>query len=82
MVNFKKNKKWDKPFSEKIARRVSRIPANDLLTWTDQTLTAVSTSLSAFGRNQTPENAEELSTGAEALYALAHELNKRINAKL
>lgn len=81
MVKFWKSRKhWDKPFSEKVARRVARIPSHDLLTWSDQALTGVSQALSAYGRNQTPENLAELSTGAEALYALIYEMDKRSNA--
>ena len=80
MVNFLKNKNWNKPFPEKIAKRISKIATNDLLMWTDQALTGVYQSLSTYGRNQTPENLSELSTGVEALHALVAEMEKRNTA--
>lgn len=81
MVGFwKYRKSWDKPFSEKIARRISRIPTNDLLTWSDQALTGVARSLSEYMRTQEDATLEELVTGAEALYALTYEINKRTHA--
>jgi hypothetical protein len=80
MVNFLKNKNWNKPFPEKIAKRISKIATNDLLMWTDQALTGVYQSFSTYGRNQTPENLAELSTGVEALHALVAEMEKRNTA--
>lgn len=80
MVNpFKRKSNWNKPFSEKIAKRVSKIPTGDLTTWADQSIYEMGRLLSAYERNRTKEAMDELSTGAEALHAVVHELNKRMN---
>jgi len=77
MVNFPRRRKWDKPFNEKIARRVKRIPTNDLTTWADQAIYELGRVLSIYERNRTPEASKELVTAAEALHAVADEINKR-----
>jgi len=81
MVNFKK-KSWNKPFPEKIAKRVSRIPTADLTSWADQTLYELGRLLSIYERNRTPEAIKELVTSTEALHAVIEELNKRTNTSL
>ena len=82
MIKFKRNKKWDKPFSERIARRVSRIPTIDLTTWTDQAIYSLGRSLSAYERERSETALNELEEGAEALHAVVHELNKRMRSTL
>ena len=82
MIKFKTNKKWDKPFSERIAKRVSRIPTVDLTTWADQSIYALGRSLSTFERERSEAAMKELADGAEALHAVVHELNKRMNNTL
>lgn len=79
---FKKKPKWDKPFSEKIARRVSRIPTGELSVWADQTIYEVGRLLGQYERNRSVETITELAEGAEALHAVVHELNKRMNSTL
>jgi hypothetical protein len=79
MVKFPKKNKWDKPFSERIANRVRRIPTNDLTTWADQTIFELGRILTIYERNRTPEASKELADAAEALHAVAHEINKRTN---
>jgi len=78
MVSFKK-KKWDKPFSEKIVRRVKRIPTSDLTVWADQTVYELSRLLGIYERLRTPEAMKELLLSAEALHAVIDELDKRLN---
>ena len=82
MFKFSRKAKWDKPFSEKIARRVRRIPTHDLTTWADQAIYDVGRVLNIYERHGTPEALKELCDGAEALHALIHEINKRTNPKL
>lgn len=82
MFSFKKNKSWDKPFSEKIARRVTRIPTLDLHNWTDQAIYETGRLLNAYERERTPEAMQQLLDGAEAVHALVHEINKRANRTL
>jgi hypothetical protein len=81
MVKFWQRKKWDKSFSESIARRISRIPTNDLVSWADQALTGVGRSLSEYMRTQDEPALKELVSGAEALHALAYEIDKRTHAR-
>lgn len=72
-----KRKKWDKPFPEKIARRVARISTYDLTTWADQSLYELGRLLTIYERTQTKEALKELVLGAEAFHAVIEELNKR-----
>lgn len=77
MVMPWRRKKWDKPFPEKIARRVARISTYDLTTWADQSLYELGRLLSIYERTQTKEALKELMLGAEAFHAVVDELNKR-----
>jgi hypothetical protein len=82
VVNLKKKKYWNKPFPEKIAKRVSRIPTMELTVWADQSLYELGRLLSAYERARTPEAVKELVIGAEAFHAVVEELNKRTNTTL
>jgi hypothetical protein len=81
MVKFRK-KQWNKPFPEKIAKRVARIPTSDLTIWAGQTLYELGRLLSIYERSHTPEAVKELVTSTEALHAVIEELNKRTNTTL
>ena len=74
MFKFKKDKTWDKPFSEKIAKRVAMIPTPDLAMWADQALSEIGRGLPS---HRNPDTLKALLEGAEALHALIYELNKR-----
>jgi hypothetical protein len=78
MVSFKKKKTWDKPFSEKVARRVKRIATPELTIWADQTIYELSRLLNIYSRVRTPEAMKELLLSAEALHAVIDELDKRL----
>ena len=82
MVKFPRKKAWDKPFSEKIAKRVRRIPTGDLAVWADQSIYELGRLLAIYERNRTPEAIKELTDGAEALHAVINEINKRLHTKL
>lgn len=71
-------KKWDKPFPERIAKRVTKLTTQDLNIWADQLLYDIGRSLSAVNRDQIEANMKQLSTEAEALHAIVDELNKRM----
>lgn len=75
---FRIRRKWDKPFSERIAKRVSRIPTNDLTIWLDQAIYELGRLTSTYNREPSKDSAKELLTAAEAVHAVANELNKRI----
>lgn len=83
MVNFwKKKPAWDKLFSERIAKRVSKIPTGQLAMWADQALYGLGVQIRAAEGNATEENLTEMLEGAEALYAVVYELNKRMRSTL
>jgi hypothetical protein len=73
-----KKENWDKPFSEKVANRVAKLATADLYLWTEQ---AISETNRALGRYQKNPNdvvsLQDLTLGAEAIHALAYEINKR-----
>ena len=79
MMNFfKKNKKtWDKPFSEKVARRVSKLNTAEMEGWVDQSLYDIGRTLSLYQKSRDPIYLDELLLGAEALHAIVNEINKR-----
>jgi hypothetical protein len=77
---WKPLKTWDKPFSEKVARRVARIPTGELTMWADQSLYDLGRLITAYERSKEKAYLEELSLGAEALYAVVHELNRRMTS--
>jgi len=72
-----KDKDWDKPFSEKIAKRVSRIPTAELEMWIDQAIYEVGKCLSNYQKSREKVYLEEARNGAEALHAVVEELYKR-----
>lgn len=78
---FLKNKEnWNKPFSEKVAKRVSKIPTAELEMWLEQSIYEVGRCLSGYTKNREMVYLQEARTGAEALHAVVEELYKR-NAK-
>lgn len=77
---FSKNKEsWDKPFSEKLAKRVAKIPTGELEMWADQALYELGRCLSGYSKSREKIYLEEGLNGAEALHAVVHELNARMN---
>lgn len=75
---FKKKKpEWDKPFSEKIARRVSKLPTGDLEAYIDQSLYEISRNMSAYERGKDLAILEEALLGAEVVHAIVAEIYKR-----
>lgn len=75
---FKRNKKnWDKPFSEKVARRVSTISTGELLSWAEQALSEINRCISGYQRNHEEWFLEEAVIGAEALHAVLDEYARR-----
>lgn len=78
MMSFLKSKPaWDKPFSEKVAKRVSRIPTSELEMWVDQSIYEVGRCLSGFSKTREQVYLDEARNGAEALHAVVEELHKR-----
>lgn len=78
MMSFFKKKTWDKPFPEKVAKRVSRIPTGELEAWIDQALTEVGKCISLYTKTRDPIYLEEAVKGAEAVHAVTNELHTRM----
>ncbi len=76
---MRRNKNWNKPFSEKVAKRVSKIPSGELLIWSDQIIYVLSRCLSTYEKNREKVYLDEALTGAEALHAVVDELHKRMS---
>jgi hypothetical protein len=77
----KKSKTWEKPFSEKVARRVSKLPTGELEMWTDQAIYEVGRCLSGYQKSRDSFYLEEARQGAEALHAVVEELYKRMTLR-
>ena len=74
---FKKKEPWIKPFPEKVAKRVSKIPTTELEMWIDQSLYEVGRCISSYSKSRDKLYLEEALQGAEALNAVVDELHRR-----
>lgn len=78
MMKFSKTKEpWVKPFSEKVAKRVERIPTSELEMWIDQSLYEIGRCMSLYGKTREKRYLEEALTGGEALHAVIDQLHSR-----
>lgn len=82
-MNFlrRQKKTWTKPFSEKVAKRVSRIPTGELEMWIDQSIYELGRCLSGYTKSREQMYLDEARTGAEALHAVVEELYTRMTRK-
>jgi len=76
VVMFKKPR-WEKPFPEKLANRVSRIPTSELASWADQSISELGRCISEWEKTRNPVYMEEALNGAEAMHAVVNEMYKR-----
>lgn len=74
---FKSKEPWNKPFSEKVAKRVSKIATAELEVWIEQATYEVGRCMSLYSRNRDQSFLEEALLGAEALHAVVDQLHKR-----
>jgi len=74
---FKKKTIWDKPFSEKVSKRVSKIPTSELEMWIDQSLYEIGKCMTMYSKTRENIYLEEALVGAEALHAVVDELKNR-----
>ena len=82
MMSFFKDKEpWVKPFSEKVARRVSKIPTGELEMWSEQALIDISRCLSSYSKNRDMLFLNEALQGSEALHAVVNELHIRMKSR-
>jgi len=70
-------KRWDKPFSPKIAKRVRQIPTAALPQWADQAIYELGRTMSAYERSSDPHLLEEARRGAEAVHAVIEAIHQR-----
>lgn len=77
MIFSKKKEIWVKPFSEKISKRVAKIPTNELEMWIDNALYEVGRCMSSYGKQRDSIYLVEALNGAEALHAVVNELHNR-----
>ena len=76
-LKFWKKEPFIKPFPEKLAKRVSKIPTADLAGWTEQALSETNRSLSAYQKYGDKMYLADALMGAEAVNALVSELHQR-----
>ena len=76
-MSFFKKTPWIKPFSPKIAKRVSSIPTADLEMWAEQSVFELGRCLSAYSRTRDSKALEEALNGAEAVHAVIDQLYVR-----
>jgi len=76
-LKFWERKPLEKPFPEKIARRVAKLATRDLITWAEQALSETNRSLSAYQKSGDKIHLEDALLGAEAVNALVSELHSR-----
>jgi hypothetical protein len=76
-LKTKKNELWDKPFSERVAKRVSKIPTSELEMWIDQSLYEIGRCMSLYAKTREKRYLEEALTGGEALHAVIDQLHLR-----
>lgn len=80
-MKIRSKKTWDKPFSERIAKRVKRIPTGELDMWTEQSLYELGRCLSAYTKSREAVYLTEALNGAEALHAVIDEMHNRMIQK-
>jgi len=74
---FRKKEIWVKPFSERVSKRVAKIPTSELEMWIDQSIYEVGRCMSLYSKSRENTYLNEASLGAEALHAVIDELKKR-----
>lgn len=78
MKLFKKKEPWTKPFSEKVAKRVKKIPTGELSFWVDQAMYDLGRCISQYEKTREEAYLKEALLGAEAIHAVIDELNNRM----
>jgi hypothetical protein len=78
MMSFFKKKVWVKPFPERLAKRVARIPTGELEQWIDQSLTEIGKCINMYTKSRDKVYLEEALKGAEAMHAVVEELHSRM----
>lgn len=69
---------WTKPFSEKVSKRVSKIPTGELELWAETAVSDLYRCLSSYSKSRQQVYLDEALIGAEALHAVVNELHTRM----
>lgn len=69
---------WDKPFSERVANRVKKIPTGELSMWVDQAMYDLGRCLNQYEKTREENYLNEALVGAEAIHAVVNELHSRM----
>ena len=77
MSIFNKKKDWKKPFPQKIASRVAKIPTSELASWAEQSMFEINRCISAYQKTNEKFYIQEALMGAEAAHAVLDELYRR-----
>lgn len=77
-LKFWERKPLEKPFPEKLARRVSKLSTADLLLWAEQSLSETNRNFSLLQSSGNDQYISDLLMGAEALNALISEYKRRL----
>ena len=72
-----KRKNWNKPFSEAVARRVKRLPTDQMVTWVETSSYEITRCIREYQKSGEKFFLDEALTGAEAMHAIVDELHKR-----
>ena len=72
-----KKEKWDKPFSERVSRRVKKMPTAQLSPWVETSLNEINRCMMEFDKSGNVFFLSEALNGAEALHAVIDELHSR-----
>lgn len=72
-----KQRYGNKPFSEKLAKRVKKVPTSELASWAETSLADIGRCLSQYEKTRDELYIKEALTGAEAVNALISELYDR-----
>jgi hypothetical protein len=79
---FRKTKEiWIKPFSQKVATRVAKIPTGELEMWIDNAIYDVGRCLSLYQKSREQVYLDEALNGAEALHAVIDQLHNRMTRR-
>lgn len=68
---------WNKPFSEKITKRIAASSTQELDGWVDMSLTDIGRAMIMYSRTGAQADLEDALLSAEVLHAILHTLKTR-----
>jgi len=64
-------------FSDKLVKRVAKIPTADLIMWVEQALSETGRTCTSYIKSPNPSDINDMIIGAEAIHYLVTELRRR-----